>query len=117
MESIVKDMYFDKVLGKVYTQFGREIDADEDHAISYIIQSTAADLVFEQVYKVWEFLRDKKSFVKFCNHDSLIIDLSEEDQYDINKISKLFSNTRFGRFKINHEGGKDWAQMKPLHIK
>ena len=56
-------MYFDKVLGKVYTQFGREIDADEDHAISYIIQSTAADLVFEQMYKVWEFLNGKKSFV------------------------------------------------------
>ena len=56
---ILKDMYFDKVLGKVYTQFGREIDADEDHAISYIIQSTAADLVFEQMYKVWEFLEGK----------------------------------------------------------
>ena len=114
---ILKDMYFDKVLGKVYTQFGREIDADEDHAISYIIQSTAADLVFEQMYAVWDFLKDKKSFVKFCNHDSLVIDLAEEDQYDINKISRLFSNTRFGKFKINHEGGKNWSDMKQLHIK
>jgi hypothetical protein len=114
---ILKDMYYDKVLGKVYTQFGREIDADEDHALNYIIQSTAADLVFEQMYKVWKFLEGKKSFIKFCNHDSLVIDLSEEDQYDINKISKLFSNTRFGKFKVNHEGGKNWAQMKPLSIK
>ena len=114
---ILKDMYFDKVLGKVYTQFGREIDADEDHAISYIIQSTAADLVFEQMYKLWEFLENKKSFVKFCNHDSIVIDLAEEDQYDINKISKLFSDTRFGKFKVNHEGGKNWSEMKPLYIK
>ena len=114
---VLKDMYFDKVLGKVYTQFGREIDADEDHAISYIIQSTAADLVFEQMYAVWQYLKDKKSFVKFCNHDSLVIDLAEEDQYHINKISKLFSDTRFGKFKVNHEGGKNWSEMKPLNIK
>ena len=114
---VLKDMYFDKVLGKVYTQFGREIESDEDHAISYIIQSTAADLVFEQMYQIWEFLKDKKSFVKFCNHDSLVIDLSNEDQYDINQISKLFSNTRFGKFKVNHEGGKNWADMKTLNIK
>ena len=114
---VLKDMYFDKNLNKVYTQFGREIDSDEDHAISYIIQSTAADLVFEQMYKVWEYLKGKKSFVKFCNHDSLVIDLAEEDQHDINKISKLFSNTRFGKFKINHEGGKNWSEMKPLNIK
>ena len=114
---ILKDMYFDKVLGKVYTQFGREIESDEDHAISYIIQSSAADLVFEQMYKVWDYLQDKKSFVKFCNHDSLVIDLAEEDQYHINKISKLFSNTRFGKFKVNHEGGKNWSEMKPLNIK
>jgi len=114
---ILKDMYFDKVLGKVYTQFGREIDADEDHAINYIIQSTAADLVFEQMYKIWNMLRDKKSFIKFCNHDSLVIDLHEDDQYEINKISKLFSNTRYGKFKVNHEGGRNWSDMKPLNIK
>jgi hypothetical protein len=64
-----------------------------------------------------KYLKGKKSFVKFCNHDSLVIDLAEEDQHDINKISKLFSNTRFGKFKINHEGGKNWSEMKPLNIK
>ena len=114
---MLKDMYYDKVSNKVFTQFGREIESDEDHSISYLIQSTAADLVFEQMYEVWNFLKDKKSFVKFCNHDSIIIDLSEEDQYEINKISKLFNNTRFGKFKINHAGGKNWSEMKPLYIR
>ena len=113
---MLKDMYFDKGLGKVYTQFGREIDADEDHAISYIIQSTAADLVFEQMYKIWEFLEDKKSFIKFCNHDSLVIDLAEEDKYEITKLLDTFKQTRYGLFKVNVSAGRDLGEMKKLKL-
>ena len=40
-----------------------------------------------------------------------------QDSLIVNKISKLFSNTRYGKFKVNHEGGKNWSEMKPLHIK
>ena len=35
---MLKDMYYDKVSNKVFTQFGREIESDEDHSISYLIQ-------------------------------------------------------------------------------
>jgi len=102
---------------KVITPFGREIECDEDHAVNYLIQSTAADLVFEQMYKVWEYLHSKKSFIKFCNHDSIMIDLHTEQEYEFNEIKQLFSNTRFGVFKVNCLGGKNWAHMQPLHIK
>jgi len=102
---------------KVITPFGRKIECDEDHSVNYLVQSTAADMVFEQMYKVWEFLKDKKSFIKFCNHDSIMIDLHIDDQFDVNNIKKLFSDTRFGNFRINCFGGKNWAEMKPLMIK
>ena len=101
---------------KVTTVFGREIECDEHHAISYIVQSTAADLLFEQMHKVWEFLEDRKSFIKFCNHDSLIIDFSEEDQYLLNDIKHVFNDTRFGKFKVNCSAGKNWLDMKKLNI-
>jgi hypothetical protein len=114
---MLKDMYYDKVSNKVFTQFDREIKSDEDHSISYLIQSTAADLVFEQMYEVWNLLKDKKSFVKFSNHDSIVIDFSNDDQGCINDIVQLFSNTRFGKFKVNYSAGKNWSQMKSLHIK
>ena len=110
----LKSLYFKD--NKITTPFGRKIKCDEDHAVSYLVQSTAADLVFEQMYKVWEFLENKKSFIKFCNHDSIMIDLHIKDQYEINSVKELFSNTRFGKFKVNCLGGKTWANMKNLFI-
>ena len=110
----LKSLYFKD--NKVMNPFHRVIECDEDHAISYLIQSTAADVLFEQMYAVWEFLKNKKSFLKFCNHDSIVIDLAEEDQYLVNDMKEVFCKTRFGRFKINCEGGKDWLNMKKLNI-
>ena len=111
----LKTLYFSD--NKVITPFGREIECDDHHAVNYLIQSTAADLVFEQMHKVWEYLQDRKSFIKFCNHDSLMIDLHTDQEYEFHDIKELFSNTRFGKFKVNCLGGKNWADMKDLYIK
>ena len=111
----LKTLYFSN--DNVATPFHREIPCDEEHAISYIVQSTAADILFEQMYKIWEYLEDKKSFIKFCNHDSIMIDLHEDDQYEVNNIRQLFGQTRFGDFKVNCTGGKNWAEMRKLNIK
>ena len=111
----LKTLYFSD--NKVITPFGREIECDDHHAVNYLIQSTAADLVFEQMYKVWEYLQDRKSFIKFCNHDSIMIDLHIDQEYEFHEVKELFSNTRFGKFKVNCLGGKNWADMKDLYIK
>lgn len=111
----IKQLYFHE--GAARTDFKRRIECDDFHAINYIIQSTAADVLFEQMYKVWEYLEDKKSFIKFCNHDSIMIDLSNEDQGCVNEIKEIFSNTRYGKFKINCLGGKNWGAMKSLLIR
>jgi hypothetical protein len=111
----LKELYYDGE--KILNPFGREIYCDENHVVSYLVQSTAADLVFEQMYKIWEFLRSRKSFIKFCNHDSVMIDLHTEQEYEFNEIKELFSNTRFGTFKVNCSGGENWAEMKDLYIK
>tara|TARA_R110000824_G_scaffold75903_2_gene192497 strand:+ start:191 stop:1375 length:1185 start_codon:yes stop_codon:yes gene_type:complete len=110
----IKEAYFTGE--QITTDFSRTIPCDEFHATNYVIQSTAADLLFEQMYDVWEYLRDKKSFIKFCNHDSIMIDLSLEDQGCINEIKEIFSNTRYGKFKINCAGGKSWGAMKQLLV-
>ena len=110
----IKEVYFKN--NQVTTDFSRTIPCDEFHATNYVIQSTAADVLFEQMYDVWEYLRDKKSFIKFCNHDSIMIDLAAEDQPSVNEIKEIFSNTRYGRFKINCLGGKSWGAMKQLLI-
>ena len=111
----LKNLYYDGK--KVTTPFNRRIGCDEDHAISYLVQSTAADIMFEQMHKVWEFLKDRKSFIKFCNHDSIMIDLHKEQEYEFHDMKELFSNTRFGKFRVNCLGGENWATMKNLLIR
>ena len=111
----LKSLYYDGK--KVITPYGREIECDHDHAISYLIQSTAADMVFEQTYKVFNYLEDKKSFIKFCNHDSIMIDLHEDQEAEFHELKEVFSDTRFGKFRINSLGGKDWGNMKNLLVR
>ena len=110
----IKETYFRN--NKVYTDYNREIQCDDFHATNYIIQSTSADVLFEQMYKVWRMLEGKRSCIKFCNHDSIMIDFSEEDQDIINDIKELFSDTRYGKFKINCFAGKRWGSLKKLRI-
>jgi hypothetical protein len=101
----------------IKTYFGREIAADKHHALNYIIQSTAADLFLRQMIKVWELLKDKKSQIAFCLHDSLVIDLAEEDEEMVNKIKEEFASTELGIFKVSVFGGKNFGEMKRMNVK
>jgi DNA polymerase I-like protein with 3'-5' exonuclease and polymerase domains len=97
--------------GQVTTFFNRIIDSDDHHALNYIIQSTAADLFLRQMIKVWEYLKDKKSNIAFCLHDSLVIDLHHDDQNIIQEIKELFADTELGCFKVNVSHGKNFGEM------
>ena len=102
---------------RVTTHFNREIEADKHHALNYIIQSTAADLFLRQMIKVWELLKDKESQIAFCLHDSLVIDLAEEDQVLLHEIKEEFANTELGTFKVNVFGGKSFGEMKRMNVR
>ena len=92
------------------------IEAPEKTAVNYLVQSTAADLFLRQMIKIWGMLKDKKSYVAFCLHDSLVIDLAEEDDSMINDLKEEFANTSLGLFKINSFGGKNFGEMKRLNL-
>jgi len=101
----------------VSTFFNRIIEADEYHALNYIIQSTAADLFFKQMIKVWEMLKKRNSKIAFCMHDSLIIDYCEKDNNILVKLKKIFSNTDLGNFIVNVSVGKNYGEMGRLNIR
>jgi len=101
---------------QVTTFFNRVIPADEHHALNYIIQSTAADLFLRQMIKVWKLLKNKKSYIAFCLHDSLIIDFSEQDMKVLVNLKKEFANTELGNFLVNVSAGENFGNMKKLNI-
>lgn len=111
-----------EVLNKYYdgcyirNPFGRKIEADQHHALNYIIQSTTTDLVQRQAIKIDDFLKDKKSNVAFTVHDSVVVDLHVEDKDLIEKIANIFSDTRFGKFKANVSAGRDFGTLEELDV-
>jgi len=78
--------------GKVYTFFGKTIPSEERTALNYIIQSTCAENVLRQMIKVSNYLKGCKSYVAFPIHDSIVLDLSEEDKEKLPEIIEIFSN-------------------------
>ena len=107
--------------GKVKTNTGRQIPIKKRRefykATNYLVQSTAADLFLRQMIKVWELLKDKESQIAFCLHDSLVIDLAEEDQVLVHEIKEEFANTELGTFKVNAFGGKNFGEMKRMNVR
>jgi hypothetical protein len=98
---------------QITNHFGRSIRvADPRLAVNYVVQSTSSDLFIRQANKVLEFLKGKKSCIAFTIHDSLIIDLAKEDKIHLTEIINLFSETEFGRYKINVSVGKNFGRMQ-----
>lgn len=107
--SKVLDKYWDGV--QVETPFGRKIEADHHHALNYIVQSTSSDLFLKSAIKVDKILRQKKSKIAFTLHDSMVIDLHEEDKHLLPSIIEDFSNTALGKWKTNISAGKNFGEM------
>ena len=110
----LKENYF--FSGAVHTPFHRKINSDEFHAMNYLLQSTTADLVFEQAYKVFKSLSGHETFLKFILHDSIIIDLKDSEKDLLIELSRAFSDTRFGKFLTNLKVGKNFGNMREIRL-
>jgi len=110
----------EKVLGKywdgekIINFYGKEILADSKHALSYLIQSSFAQLALRQMIKVFQFLKGRKSYIAFTIHDNIVIDLAEEDKKDLKEIMKIYSSTDLGTFKVNVKAGNNYGEMRKI---
>ena len=100
----------------VSTPFYRTIKADRHHALNYLLQSTTSDLVLEQVLKVNDLLKGKRSKIVFLIHDSFVLDMAAEDRYTVPEIKKIFSENRFGKYLVGVKAGKDFDSMKEINL-
>ena len=109
----------DKIYQKYYdngilTPYGRHISVDEQKALNYLIQSTSSDMLLKSAIRINKILNNKKSFVSFCVHDSVVIDMSAQDKDYLNEIIKTFSKTDFGKMKSSVSIGKDFGRMREI---
>jgi len=97
----------------VSNPFGRTIPADAHHAMSYLIQSTCSDVVLRQMIKLDKYLQDKGSFVAFCVHDEVVLDMTDSECASlVNTLVEHFSNTALGKFGVNVQYGKSYGDMR-----
>jgi hypothetical protein len=111
----VRNKYWDGT--KVTTYWGREIEADKHHSLSYIVQSTFADLVLKQMVKVCKLLEGYKSFISFTIHDNIIVDLADDEKHLLPQIVEVFSDTDLGKFLVNLKAGPNFGEMKKINYK
>ena len=119
-KDFLTDRFYDKerVLSKhwdkraVSNPFGRTILAGEHHAMSYLIQSTCSDVVLRQMIVLDRFLQEKESFVAFCVHDEVVLDVTDAGCALINEMVEYFSNTPLGKFGVNVKYGKNYGDMR-----
>ena len=108
----IMDQFYD---GSTITNlYNRKINSDQFHSLNYLIQSTTSDLVLEQFVKLTKILKNKKSFVCFLVHDSIVIDLHKEDRELVKVLIKEFGKTRLGEFPVNTSVGKNYGELKKI---
>lgn len=97
----VVEQYYDASTKTVENPFGRVIsDVDSAKALSYIVQSTAGDLFLDRACDVRDFLRGKQTKIAILLHDELVLDFSKQDLPELNKMIKLFQDTKLGKLPI-----------------
>ena len=108
--AVMEKYWYDNAVSNPY---GRTIPADEHHAMSYLIQSTCSDVVLRQMIKLDKYLQDKGSFVAFCVHDEVVLDMTNSECSSlINVLVEHFSNTALGKFGVNVKYGKSYGDMR-----
>jgi len=112
----VKKKHYDPQAEEVRNLFGRKIKSDDFHAVNYTIQSTTAEIVFRNMVKINDLLKNHKSSVKFCLHDSIVLDFSNEDRELLEEVRDIFSTTPFGKFPTKVSAGKNFGKMKEMRF-
>ena len=99
--------------GKSITNpFGRTIESDKFHAVSYLVQSTAVDIVLRQMIKIYNILKNKKSHIAFTVHDSVVIDMADEDTNLLKEIKNQFTSFGDTQFVTNVSIGSNFGNME-----
>lgn len=106
------EKYF--VDGEIKTPMGRIIESPDRKALNYLIQSTSSDIFLNSAYNIWEMLENKKSEIRFLVHDSVLLDLSDEDKALLPEMIDKFSKTPLGKYKVGVSIGKSYGEMRKM---
>tara|TARA_B100000674_G_C37806158_1_gene898864 strand:- start:844 stop:1071 length:228 start_codon:yes stop_codon:yes gene_type:complete len=74
------------------------------------------DVVLRRLIEINERLKENRTTIAFTLHDSIILDLADEDRRLIPELINLFGHNELGDFKVNVQVGRDFGNMKALNL-
>lgn len=106
--------------GFVTNVFGKKMDSDEYHLMSRILQSSAAYILYQQMFELLLYLQTNnlKSKLSFSIHDSICISVHYSEKDKIPEFRKILSDVRVkelnyqGTFEMKTKIGKNYGDMK-----
>lgn len=108
-EKLLKDFWDGE---KVINPYGREIESDRSHAISYLVQSSFADYFLRKVVSVHDMLASKQTNLAFCIHDSVILDLKWGEHSPI--IKGVREELEVDQRPVSIRAGKSFGSLENL---
>jgi len=66
--------------------------------------------------KVNRFLENRKSHIALCVHDSIVLDMTDDEKHLIPEIKKIFSDTDLGNFQTSVKAGKNFGKLYNLKL-
>ena len=66
--------------------------------------------------KIGKKLQEKDSFVAFCVHDEVVLDMTDGECKMLNELVECFTNTPLGNYLVNVKYGKSYGDMKECKL-
>lgn len=110
---------FFKENGFVINPWNTIIKPEKDFAsFNNFIQSSAAEIIVDQIYKIKEFLKNYKSQFLFQVYDSLVFDVCPEESFIIKELSKIIVFYKDMKFNVSYSSGYDFKNLSiPVEVK
>lgn len=100
-----------KEKGYIKNYFGTFIFPKKEYALyNNYIQSSASDIISRKIIQINSALSGHKSKIVTSTHDNIIIDMSEDETFLIEKILEVMKNINIFNFKVNYDKLKNLSE-------
>jgi len=109
---------FPLIDGVVVNPFGKKMESDNYHYYSRLLQSTAAYILFQQMYVLQMYLinNKSKSNIAFCIHDSVCMNVHKDELNLVPEFRNILSLVKIknydGKFMMKMKIGKTYETME-----
>jgi len=108
------------VEGHVTNIFGKKMESDEYHILSRVLQSSAAYILYQQMYELAFFIETNKlkTRIAFCIHDSVCLMIHKDEHQYIDQFKQILATVNIKKlnyesfFELKIKRGKNYGEMK-----